>query len=84
MIDCTACGLVPVPDDDLPVRLPDDVSFDQPGNPLDRHPTWKDVACPDCRKPAARVIDGLGHRLTLRGSGTDHAVETRHRHHLDD
>ena len=57
IIDCTACGLVPVPDDDLPVRLPEDVSFDQPGNPLDRHPTWKGVACPDCGKPAARVTD---------------------------
>ena len=48
MIHCDACGVVPVPDDQLPVKLPDDVAFDRPGNPLDHHPTWKHVACPRC------------------------------------
>ena len=48
IIHCETCGVVPVPAKDLPVKLPDDVSFDQPGNPLDRHPTWKHVACPQC------------------------------------
>jgi len=56
-IHCDACGVVPVPRKDLPVRLPDDVSFDKPGNPLDRHPTWKNVACPKCGKPARRETD---------------------------
>ncbi len=57
MIYCEACGVVPVPDADLPVTLPEDVSFDLPGNPLDRHPTWKHVACPCCGKAATRETD---------------------------
>jgi leucyl-tRNA synthetase len=57
MIHCDACGVVPVPDDQLPVKLPDDVTFDRPGNPLDHHPTWKHVACPGCGKPARRETD---------------------------
>ncbi|HYF09944.1 MAG TPA: leucine--tRNA ligase, partial [Acetobacteraceae bacterium] len=56
-IHCEACGVVPVPDDQLPVRLPDDVDFSRPGNPLDHHPTWKHVACPTCGKPARRETD---------------------------
>ena len=56
-IHCESCGVVPVPDKDLPVQLPDDVTFDRPGNPLDRHPTWKHVACPTCGKPARRETD---------------------------
>jgi leucyl-tRNA synthetase len=59
VIHCTACGVVPVPEHDLPVRLPDDVEFDRPGNPLDRHPTWKRVACPACGKPAQRETDTM-------------------------
>ena len=57
VIHCDACGIVPVPDDQLPVKLPDDVTFDKPGNPLDHHPTWKHVACPTCGKPARRETD---------------------------
>jgi leucyl-tRNA synthetase len=57
VIHCDACGTVPVPDDQLPVRLPEDVTFDKPGNPLDHHPNWKHVACPDCGKPARRETD---------------------------
>lgn len=57
MIHCEDCGTVPVPDADLPVTLPEDVDFDQPGNPLDRHPTWKHVQCPNCGKPAVRETD---------------------------
>jgi leucyl-tRNA synthetase len=56
-IHCESCGVVPVPDKDLPVELPDDVTFDRPGNPLDRHPTWKHVPCPACGKPARRETD---------------------------
>ncbi|TAJ32520.1 MAG: leucine--tRNA ligase [Reyranella sp.] len=56
-IHCESCGVVPVPDKDLPVELPDDVTFDRPGNPLDRHPTWKHVPCPTCGKPARRETD---------------------------
>jgi leucyl-tRNA synthetase len=57
MIHCAKCGIVPVPDKDLPVRLPDDVSFDKPGNPLDHHPTWKHVNCPACGGKATRETD---------------------------
>ena len=57
VIHCDDCGVVPVPAADLPVELPDDVSFDKPGNPLDRHEEWKSVACPKCSKPARRETD---------------------------
>jgi len=57
VIHCPDCGVVPVAKSDLPVRLPDDVTFDKPGNPLERHPTWKHVACPRCAKPARRETD---------------------------
>ncbi len=57
VIHCDDCGIVPVPASQLPVVLPDDVTFDQPGNPLDHHPTWKHVACPTCGKPAVRETD---------------------------
>jgi leucyl-tRNA synthetase len=59
VIHCDKCGVVPVPDADLPVTLPDDVSFDKPGNPLDRHPTWKNVKCPQCSGPARRETDTM-------------------------
>jgi leucyl-tRNA synthetase len=59
VIHCDACGTVPVPEQDLPVELPDDIEFDRPGNPLDRHPTWKHVACPQCGKPARRETDTM-------------------------
>ena len=49
--------MVPVPDEQLPVKLPDDVTFDRPGNPLDHHPTWKHVACPECGAAARRETD---------------------------
>ena len=57
VIHCQGCGVVPVPDADLPVRLPEDVTFDRPGNPLDHHPTWKHVACPSCGVAAQRETD---------------------------
>ena len=59
IIHCEVCGTVPVPKKQLPVTLPDDVTFDVPGNPLDRHPTWKHTACPTCGKPARRETDTL-------------------------
>ncbi len=59
IIHCDSCGVVPVPAQDLPVRLPDDVTFDQPGNPLERHPTWKHVICPRCGAPARRETDTM-------------------------
>ncbi|MBZ0227058.1 MAG: leucine--tRNA ligase [Bauldia sp.] len=59
VIHCPTCDVVPVPDADLPVRLPEDVSFDKPGNPLDHHPTWKHVACPGCGGPATRETDTM-------------------------
>ncbi|MFI5013780.1 MAG: leucine--tRNA ligase [Hyphomicrobiales bacterium] len=59
VIHCDSCRIVPVPVAELPVRLPDDVAFDRPGNPLDRHPTWKHVACPRCGKPARRETDTM-------------------------
>ncbi len=57
IIHCDDCGAVPVPDSDLPVTLPEDVTFDQPGNPLARHPTWKKTSCPSCGKDAERETD---------------------------
>ncbi len=59
VVHCEACGVVPVPEKDLPVLLPEDVSFDVPGNPLDRHPTWKHVDCPRCGQPARRETDTM-------------------------
>jgi leucyl-tRNA synthetase len=59
IIHCGTCGAVPVPEKDLPVTLPDDPSFDVPGNPLDLHPTWKHVNCPTCGKPARRETDTM-------------------------
>ena len=59
IIHCQTCGAVPVPDDQLPVKLPEDVSFDIPGNPLDRHPTFSKADCPLCHQPARRETDTL-------------------------
>ena len=59
IIHCERCGAVPVPEKDLPVTLPEDVTFDRPGNPLDHHPTWKHVACPQCGGPARRETDTM-------------------------
>ncbi|MEA2903924.1 MAG: leucyl-tRNA synthetase, partial [Alphaproteobacteria bacterium] len=59
VIHCEVCGIVPVPAADLPVELPGDVTFDAPGNPLERHPTWKHVACPRCGRPATRETDTM-------------------------
>ena len=59
VIHCEACGVVPVPEKELPVRLPDDVTFDRPGNPLDHHPTWKTVHCPQCGRAARRETDTM-------------------------
>jgi leucyl-tRNA synthetase len=59
IIHCPECGSVPVPKDRLPVILPEDVTLDIPGNPLERHPTWKHVACPACRGAATRETDTL-------------------------
>ncbi|SHI14338.1 leucine--tRNA ligase [Bradyrhizobium erythrophlei] len=59
VIHCPTCGVVPVPDQDLPVELPEDVTFDKPGNALDHHPTWKHVACPQCGGEATRETDTM-------------------------
>jgi leucyl-tRNA synthetase len=58
-IRCKACGIVPVPEDQLPVLLPEDADFSAPGNPLARHPTWKHTTCPICSQPAERETDTL-------------------------
>jgi len=59
VVHCTTCGVVPERKENLPVELPRDVSFDQPGNPLDRHPTWAKCACPQCGEPARRETDTM-------------------------
>ena len=59
VIHCAKCGVVPVPKDQLPVALPDDLEFGKPGNALDRHPTWKHVDCPACGGAATRETDTL-------------------------
>lgn len=59
IIYCGDCGAVPVPKSELPVKLPEDVSFEKElvGNPLEKHPTWKHVECPKCKKEALRETD---------------------------
>ena len=57
IIHCPTCGPVPVPEEQLPVTLPEDVEFDTPGNPLDRHPNWADTVCPKCGETARRETD---------------------------
>ena len=59
VIHCEACGVLPAPEASLPITLPEDVTFDRPGNPLDRHPTWKHVKCPQCGAPATRETDTM-------------------------
>ncbi|MDI3338649.1 leucine--tRNA ligase [Defluviimonas aestuarii] len=59
VVHCETCGVVAEKKENLPVELPYDVSFDQPGNPLDRHPTWRDCACPKCGAPAKRETDTM-------------------------
>jgi leucyl-tRNA synthetase len=59
IIHCEVCGVVPVPKKQLPVVLPEDVTFDRPGNPLDHHPTWKHCACPKCGSSARRETDTM-------------------------
>jgi leucyl-tRNA synthetase len=59
VIHCAACGPQPVPVADLPVRLPDDVTFDRPGNPLAHHPSWKHTTCPKCSGAAERDTDTM-------------------------
>lgn len=59
VVHCDACGVVPEKKENLPIELPYDVSFDIPGNPLDRHPTWRNTACPSCGKPALRETDTM-------------------------
>ena len=59
VVHCDTCGVVPEKKENLPIELPYDVSFDTPGNPLDRHPTWRDCACPSCGAPAKRETDTM-------------------------
>jgi leucyl-tRNA synthetase len=57
VVHCKNCGIVPVPDEKLPLKLPEDVNFNRPGNPLDQHPSWKYTACPKCKTGARRETD---------------------------
>ncbi|MEM7289039.1 MAG: leucine--tRNA ligase [Pseudomonadota bacterium] len=59
VVHCDECGVVPEKEENLPIELPEDVTFDVPGNPLDRHPTWRNVPCPACGKPARRETDTM-------------------------
>jgi leucyl-tRNA synthetase len=59
VVHCADCGVVPESKENLPIRLPEDVTFDRPGNPLDRHPTWRNCVCPACGKPALRETDTM-------------------------
>jgi leucyl-tRNA synthetase len=57
VVHCPSCGIVPVPESDLPVTLPRDIDFEAAGNALERHPTWKRVDCPSCGAAAERETD---------------------------
>ena len=59
VVHCEGCGVVAEKKENLPVRLPEDVSFDKPGNPLDRHPSWAACTCPECGGPARRETDTM-------------------------
>ncbi len=59
VLHCEACGVVPEARENLPVKLPDDIDFEKPGNPLDRHPTWRDATCPQCGGTAKRETDTM-------------------------
>ena len=59
VVHCDACGVVPEKKENLPIELPEDVTFDKPGNPLNWHPTWRDCACPSCGQPAKRETDTM-------------------------
>ena len=59
VVHCDACGIVPEKKENLPVELPKEVTLDKPGNPLERHPTWRDVTCPSCSNPAKRETDTM-------------------------
>ena len=57
IIKCKDCGDIPVPIDELPVKLPKDINLNSAGNPLDAHPKWKFVNCPNCNQSAERETD---------------------------
>ncbi|EDZ41988.1 leucyl-tRNA synthetase [Rhodobacteraceae bacterium HTCC2083] len=59
VVHCSDCGVVPEKKENLPIELPYDVTFDTPGNPLDRHPTWRNCSCPKCGSPAQRETDTM-------------------------
>ncbi|OIQ28435.1 MAG: leucine--tRNA ligase [Alphaproteobacteria bacterium MedPE-SWcel] len=64
VVHCKACGVVPEKKENLPIALPYDedgkaIDFSVPGNPLDRHPSWRDCECPACGKPAQRETDTM-------------------------
>jgi len=59
VVHCNSCGLVAEKKENLPIKLPDDVKFDKPGNPLDRHETWRKCKCPECDGPALRETDTM-------------------------
>ncbi|GGA19680.1 leucine--tRNA ligase [Neptunicoccus cionae] len=59
VVHCEKCGVVPEKKENLPVELPKDATFDRPGNPLNWHPTWRDVPCPECGAPAQRETDTM-------------------------
>ncbi|KAA0968237.1 leucine--tRNA ligase [Aureimonas fodinaquatilis] len=59
VLHCETCGVVPEASENLPVKLPDDIDFDKPGNPLDRHPTWRNATCPECGGKALRETDTM-------------------------
>ena len=59
LVNCEKCGIVAVPESQLPVELPHDINYDAPGNPLDRHPTWKHTTCPNCSGTATRETDTM-------------------------
>ncbi len=59
VVHCESCGVVPEKKENLPIELPYDVDISIPGNPLGRHPTWRNTSCPKCGADALRETDTM-------------------------
>jgi leucyl-tRNA synthetase len=84
IVHCAACGDVPVPDDQLPVVLPEDVVPDGTGNPLNKRASYVDTKCPSCGKPARRETDTMDTFVDSSWYFARFACPDQHRAMLDE